>query len=112
MAKTPVQRSVTPIDPRFNIPDGTDEFVYKEIDTSAETAQDVATAQESGDDEMVAVEVLGAEDDVYIEVPEIRSIFSQTLRRLPGGVNVIDVVVDIDGDGSGVSKYEFRVTKT
>jgi len=63
-------------------------------------------------EEAVDIETTFFEDSQVIDTPSILGIVSQTLRRAPGGQNVVDLVLEIDSNGIGVDQFEFRVTKT
>lgn len=112
MASTPVQRQVTPIDPMFPIPEGTDELVYgtaSGIDPARQGTGPVDAYTGSPiDPNFIPQPDSGGQ--VYVPTPEIIGIVSQQVRRAPSGENVIDVVVEVS-DVVGATKYEFRVTK-
>jgi hypothetical protein len=111
MANTPVQRAVTEINPMFSIPDGVDELKYAEI---AEDAELRAADDYTGTVETVVFTDMDTDlppEEIYIDTPDIVGVISQVLRRSAGGNNVVDIIVEVDGDGAGISKYEFRVTK-
>jgi hypothetical protein len=113
MATTPVQRKVTPIDPMFPIPEGTDELVYgtrSETDALANATGpvDSYTGQAVDPTLVVPVQTTGQST---VPSPDIIGIVSQQVRRAPSGENVIDVVVQTS-DIVGAIRYEFRVTKT
>lgn len=106
MAKQPIKRSQSEIDPMFYIPEGVDELVYSD---GAESLYLDADEEESAEESFVG------EDDYgdYTEgpdVPEIIGVVSQTLRTTAAGTQVVDLVIEVD-DALGISKYETRVTK-
>ena len=112
MASTPVQRKVTPIDPMFPIPEGTDELVYgtsSEIDAlrQGNGPVDSYTGTPIDPSQTTPGQVIGQVD---VPVPDIVGVVSQQVRRAPSGENVIDVVVEVS-EVVGAIRYEFRVTK-
>lgn len=112
MASTPVQRQVTPIDPMFPIPEGTDELVYGDasgIDPNRQQTGPVDAYTGSPIDPSFIPEP-DTEGQVFVPTPEIVGIVSQQVRRAPDGTNVIDVVIEVS-DVVGATNYEFRVTK-
>jgi hypothetical protein len=117
MTTTPVQRTVTEIDPLFHIPVGVDELTYKPdgtVLTDSEESQAQAQSASPNVDDMPQGDYEAAGDTTFVtpvEVPDINGIVSQTLRRSAGGFNVVDVVFDID-ESANANEYEFRVVKT
>jgi hypothetical protein len=111
MANNSTQRAVTTVDPMFSIPEGVDELQYGKINPANAPGLDGDNATGETRELNVADVELIYSDIQFIEVPEISGIDTQTLRRSKGGGNVVDLIVDIVGDGIGVSQYEFRVTK-
>lgn len=112
MATTPVQRQVTPIDPMFPIPEGTDELVYgtnSGIDPSRQQTGPVDSYTGSPIDPNYIPQP-DTDGQVFVPTPDIIGIVSQQVRRAPSGENVIDVVLEVS-DVVGATKYEFRVTK-
>lgn len=116
MAKrsTPTDRVV--LDSLFNIPEGAeDQFVHSEEDVyDAEITSDEFTYLDSLDvgyeDELPYDDGTGDEDDFFIEAPTNFTIISQTLRRGPGGYQVVDLVIEVE-DVEGAVNYEVQVTK-
>lgn len=109
------------IDPIFAIPEGAeDQFVPSrddfEIDYDSDAVDDgIINGALEFEFDFAEEETLyddGSDDDDPIElmVPEGFVIISQTLRRAPGGQQVVDVVVETD-DVPGATHYELRVTK-
>lgn len=104
MAEKSVKRTTTELDPMFFIPEGVDEFIYHDRETTYETSQ-----EETGDDFFVTDDG----DADYFDgpaTPEIIEVVSQTIRTTAAGNQVVDLVVEVE-DLAGLSKYEFRVTK-
>ena len=50
------------------------------------------------------------QDDLALDTPEDFQIISQTLRRGPGGQQVVDIVIQVE-DIAGATNYEIQVTK-
>lgn len=111
MASTPVQRSVTKINPMFPIPEGTDEFEYGDVNANI-TSEQVEFSEAPIEDEAYADSSEVYDSPMKLETPTILSIVSQTIRRGPGGNNVVDLVLEIEGGTGPVQSYEFRVAKT
>lgn len=110
MASTPVQRKVTPIDPMFPIPAGTDELVYATTSALDSMRLDGPVDSYTGnpiDPNQSQLPVMGQID---VPTPSIIGVVSQQVRRAPSGENVIDVVLEVS-EVVGAIKYEFRVTK-
>jgi len=99
MSSKSVKRSQTNIDPRFFIPEGVDEFVY------GKTSAGDGVGSEAPDEF-----VLSADGGDYEEVvtPDILGVIDQVVRTAKGGVQVVDVVLDVE-DIIGASEYQFRV---
>lgn len=111
MANTPVQRPVSSLDPMFAIPQGVDELQYSDVGDSAGVTDLIDDYTGLPLREDVNAEIVFEDDkDNSVEVPDILSIINQTIRRSPGGVNVVDLLVEAD-NLPNISKYEFRVTK-
>lgn len=116
MAKrsTPVSKIV--IDELFNIPEGAeDQFVYpdEEVETFAveDSAQDVLESDYDVYYEDYEYDD-GSGDDNGEELvsPEDFTIVSQTIRRGPGGQQVVDIVVEVE-EVFGATNYEIQVVK-
>lgn len=118
MAKrsTPTDRIV--IDPAFSIPIGAeDQFVYSDefVDIDAGSSDDDSAVDSLELDVFDEIDYESSyDDDLYeeeaLEIPEDFVILSQTLRRGPGGQQVIDIVVETE-DVEGAVNYEIQVTK-
>jgi hypothetical protein len=110
---TPTNKTV--IDPFFTIPRGAeDEFVHPEgvtIEDEFDRSDPTATDFE---DEDAIVEIIETDTDdttfLELETPDEFSVFSQVLRRSPGGQQVVDVVIATE-DIVGARNYEIRVTR-
>lgn len=112
MATTPVQRKVTPVDPMFAIPAGSDELVYgtnSGIEAIGSTGPVDSYTGQPVDLSNVSIPI-GGTPAATVPTPDIIGIVSQQVRRSPSGDNVIDVVLEVS-DVLGATKYEFRVTK-
>lgn len=115
MANTPVQSGEKTVDPMFFIPDGVVGMEYSPAKTSAGTSDssDTTAVAAEGEDpgDVVASDAFGPANTVDIlDTPQILSVISQTVRRSPGGNNVIDVVMEVE-NVAGAAGYEFRVAK-
>jgi len=122
MAKRTTSVDKTPIDPRFVIPIGaeevfsyTDEFVEIEDDGADVTGGEFSSIEY---DDGTESDYFDYTDDGYddqeqiiLETPEIFVVFSQSLKRAPGGQQVVDVVLQIE-DIDGAEDYEIQVVKT
>lgn len=103
----------TVIDPRFDIPEGLDSFVYSEP-TEAQRA-----ALESGEDSDVITIYTGEPTDVDYEdanhiapaTPQTFIISSQKIKMSPDGRQLVDVEIEVE-DIPGVIQIDVRVTKT
>ena len=108
----------TELDPLFTIPIGAeDEFTYNKDYVGVEDEFDNST-----EDVIEGVVDMDADIEYYdedtdgvayneLEVPSEFSIIFQTVRRAPGGYQVIDIVIQTE-DIYGATNYEVRVTKT
>lgn len=117
MAKRTTPSDKVIIDPLFAIPEGTeDQFEHSEEEVyfSEDITEQEFTYLDSLEieyaDEIDYDEGYDDEDDVALETPETFNIIAQTLRRAPGGQQVVDIVVDVD-DVAGATNYEIQVTK-
>ncbi len=120
MAKrsTPVDK--TPIDPLFAVPYGAeDQFVFSRESTDVEeevseyTDGSMADSWVEFDDEGNVIEYDDGYDDenaIELDTPDNFTIVSQTLRRAPGGQQVVDIVLQAE-DVVGAVNYEIQVTK-
>lgn len=107
MAKKSVKPGVTEVDPMFFIPEGVDELVHKDTVLFEELSEeDRESGEDFGGDYAEGEE--DSEDD--LDTPEVLGIVSQKLRRAPGGIQVVDVVVEI-AEVEGSTNYEFRIVK-
>lgn len=109
MAKRPTINPKEVLHPNFFIPDGTEEFVHDEFDPNS--IADESDVEGVYLEDAFAVDetdgFLEVEDEYGLDVPDNVTIISQTLRRSPGGVQVIDVVIDVE-DVPGALHYEIR----
>lgn len=112
MAKTPVQNGSISVDPMFFIPDGVVGMGYSPASSTAgstdSSEETTGVEVENADEAQEGLDYEQALD--HIDTPQIISVISQTIRRGPGGNNVVDVVLEVE-DVEGASSYEFRVAK-
>lgn len=119
MAKRSTPSDKVILDSVFSIPEGAeDQFVHSddEVDIDTGTEEDVFSYLDSLDLEVedeIEYET-GYDDEDYdeelLETPEDFVIISQTLRRGPGGQQVVDIVIEAE-DVDGATHYEIQVTK-
>lgn len=111
MAKNPPRRRHKKVSRRFPIPEGFDEFSYDDWEIinapDSEVAEDLEL-DSNPDIEFVDESYSG--ESHFVPTPTITNVLPQVLRRAPGGMNVVDVVIEAEGQ-DGLS-YELRVTKT
>lgn len=114
MAERSAKRNEYVLDPMFQIPEGTDEFVYDENATITEEETLDEFFLEDGETGSVPDDTTliddGGVEGVGPRAPEAFAIVSQTLRTAPGGQQVVDLIIDVT-DVPGISEYEFRVTE-
>jgi hypothetical protein len=111
MARRAVREQKDSINPVFFIPDGVEELEYSDrsVTVSADEIDenefdidiDVDTSDSSESPDSDADE---------LEVPQILSVISQSMRMDSSGKEVVDVVFDVTAV-SGVTSYEMRVVK-
>jgi hypothetical protein len=107
------------IDPMFYIPPELDIYDYPDDSTGGFTSETDELGDDDldgeGDDFLDSDELLydESEDDYYDlpDVPDEFEVISQTIRTMPNGSQVIDLVVEVE-DVIGVDTYDFRVVKT
>lgn len=111
------QRGPTKIDPRFPIPGGLIDAEYKQ-DNNQIPVEFGPDAGGSTDASGVQVVDIGgnvppdAQQTTYAYQPPTNiAIVSQTVRILPDGSHLVDVLIDVT-DVAGISEYEVRTTKT
>jgi hypothetical protein len=105
MARRSVKRNITQIDPTFLIPDGVDEFAYKELVFTEDFSEDEILEDvflEEGD-------TVVDEDEVGLEAPDEVIIVSQKVITSPGGMQTIEVTLEVE-DIMGADTYEVRKT--
>jgi hypothetical protein len=118
MSTRNINQGPTYIDPLFEIPDGLVNFehglppdgdaVLSGLDDDTE-GNDLSETE--ADDESYIVDEQDDTGVPIIDFPDTFSIVSQTIRTMPNGMQVIDVVVATD-DIPGATNYEFRIVKT
>lgn len=114
MAKTQLSPEKTVIDPRFDVPDGLDSFVYP---TESTVPEFVITNSEYSDVVITYPDELSVEETESGEVtsnapavPQQFSVISQTIHMSPDGRQLVDVEIQVE-DIDGVDHIDFRVTK-
>ena len=117
MAKRTTPSDKVVIDPLFGIPEGAeDQFVYSEDEYfyDDETYGDLLTEESlleiEYEDYIEYDDGYDDQDDLALDTPEDFQIISQTLRRGPGGQQVVDIVIQVE-DIAGATNYEIQVTK-
>jgi hypothetical protein len=96
MARVPAKRAQTKINPMFHIPEGVDELIYQDFDPSDIYYYDTDT----GENDFVG----------GIPTPHILGVIEQTVRTLPSGTQVVDIVLEVE-DIPGIEEFEVRVAK-
>lgn len=99
------------IDPNFFKPPNVIDLRY--LDTGVEGEQDTTPYTEAADD-VYPVDTLPPDSDVGatigIPIPDGVTLISQTVRSVPGGGYLLDIVIDIP-DIPGVDGFEVSVAK-
>ena len=103
------------VDPNFFVPPGVIGISQAESSGSQSTyGQDIIDVEDDGYFE--EVDTLGPITDAgdggneILGVPSNFSVFSQTVKILPDGTAMVDVILDIP-DVPGANNYEVRITK-
>jgi|SRR5690606_30467008 len=123
MAKKSVARNQESIDPLFFIPDGVDELTHEEPETLArplrEPSDDGFSDDGMGffDDDFMDysgvgyfdVDVDSSYEEGALATPTVVNVVSQTVRQTSSGMELVDVVIEVEGIGG--QQYEMRVTK-
>lgn len=105
----------TLIDPRFDLPEGLDSFVfYAQPDSDNSDAESILEPDVAVVDASVTTSEIIITDAPIVSStapapPSSIVIISQTVRSSPDGRQVIDVVIEVD-DIPGVINYDVRVT--
>jgi hypothetical protein len=107
--------NVRQIDPMFNIPDEVGDFEYQQpVDLYGYEEGDEAAELGAEYSEDYFVE-FDDEGDVDLldrpDTPDELVIVSQTIRTTPSGMQVVDIVVEVE-DVPGGYKYDFAVVAT
>lgn len=113
MTNTSISPEKTLIDPRFDIPEGLETFVYPD------TADDIAHTSDSPDNSTVQI-FTGEPSDEESDLGDIShdgpavpmefTIVSQTIKVGPDGRQTVDVEIEVE-DIPGVIQIDVRVTK-
>jgi hypothetical protein len=115
MTNTSISPEKTVIDPRFDVPEGLDSFVYEET-----TNPDELVTTPVGDSDVIeiytgepSVEETDSDDFTHDAppTPQEFSILSQTIHMSPDGRQLVDVEIEVE-DIPGVIQIDVRVTKT
>lgn len=111
MAKRAVATKKTLIDPLFSVPVGSEEeFVYSREGADGDI---FVLGGEISDEEFEDDDEFPDDDDDgegLLDIPEDFEVISQTLRRAPGGQQVVDVVIEAE-EVVGAINYEIQVVK-
>lgn len=115
MTNKSVSPEITVIDPRFDIPDGLDSFVYEEN----ANPEELSTATVGDIDVQViytgepSVEETDLDDYTHDAppTPQEFNILSQTIHMSPDGRQLVDVEIEVE-DIPNVVQIDVRVTKT
>jgi hypothetical protein len=114
MVNTSISPAKTVIDPRFDVPEGLDSFVYQES-----TNPDEIKVEGVSDTDVIeiytgepSVEETDADDYTHDAppVPEQFSVLSQTIHMSPDGRQLVDVEIEVE-DIPNVVQIDVRVTK-
>lgn len=114
MTNTSISPEKTIIDPRFDVPEGLDSFVYEqstnpdELNTAPVSDTDVIEIY-TGEP---SVEETDSDDYTHDAppVPQEFTILSQTIHMSPDGRQLVDVEIEVE-DIPGVIQIDVRVTK-
>jgi hypothetical protein len=118
MAKRAIANKKTLIDPIFSLPPGSEEeFAFSRDNADGELIvvgddldEDEFTSG-NDDDEDGWDDGEGDGDEHILDTPEIIGVITpQTLRRAPGGQQVVDVVIEAE-EVAGAINYEIQVSK-
>lgn len=117
MAKRSTSTDRILIDPIFGIPNGAeDSFAYSEsnVDSEETTSDDLLEIDSYAvEPDIDYVDYDDGYDEAYgetLETPSGFVVLSQTLRRAPGGQQVVDIVIEVP-DVDGARNYEIEVAK-
>jgi hypothetical protein len=114
MTNTNITPAKTVIDPRFDIPEGLDSFVYP--DEMTPVGNSTGDGPDSDTVEIFTGEPSDEESDIgdishdAPPVPMDFIVVSQTIRTSPDGRQLVDVIIQTE-DIPGVTHLEFRITK-
>jgi hypothetical protein len=112
-SRNPIQ-GPSHLDPLFPIPDGLVDFEHTDAPVGSLPGYDVEDYTELStneiEDEDSYYEVDDDEMVPDIDTPSTFTVISQTIRTLPSGMQVVDVVAEVE-DIPGALNYEFRVVK-
>jgi hypothetical protein len=107
----------TYIDPLFEIPEGLVNFEHSDVplvDTPMNVVDDDSFLNDldeaEAEDEAYITYEVNEEEPPELDFPDTFTIISQTIRTLASGMQVIDVVVDVETIPGAVN-YEARVVK-
>jgi len=103
MAEKSAALTTTVVDPMFFIPEGTVDIVHGENTVQGKGAPKDGTAGGF-------YSSVDAANQTTLPTPFIVGVVEQTLHRGEGGLNLVDITVEV-ADQDGVTNYELRVTK-
>lgn len=116
MARRALANKKTLVDPLFIIPPGSeDEFVFSREGTDGEIqviGDDFSDdGEDLGDDYDDGFDDDDTDDDEFtLDTPQDFEVITQTIRRAPGGQQVVDVVIECE-EIDGATNYEIQVVK-
>lgn len=113
MAKRSTSSDRIIIDPLFTIPEGAEDQFSTSINEIDEISLESDEFEFYGDENLQDGYEEGDEHENEtgaLDTPDGYTIVSQTLRRAPGGQQVVDLVIEVN-DVAGATNYEVQVTK-
>jgi len=115
MVNTSITPAKTVIDPKFDLPEGLDSFVYDTDKVAAESNTLNTELSDVISTSTNAVSIDESDIDDYAHdappVPQLFTIKSQTIHMSPDGKQLVDVEIEVE-DIPGVIQIDVRVTKT
>lgn len=100
-----VKKPAITIDPNFLLPPGLIDVTQRDVETE-ELEYDGEEVTESNEEVVDA----GYVDPDHLETTQTFLVVNETVRVLPDGSSVVDLIVELD-DIPGITNYEARVTK-
>lgn len=116
MAKSNQIQGPSYLDPMFEIPEGLVNYQHSTVPTGSATdyvtdeeiESDLADTEVS-DEVDIAVQI-DPEEVPNLDIPNEFTIVEQVIRTLPSGMQVVDVIIEVE-DVPGAINYDFRVVK-